>query len=79
MSVIAPIRALPVPSILPYDDEHQEFPDGFPGTNYGEKNRSEIMVKFPHDVTLTLQQAKFLEETLDTTKRVIYLGNFMLT
>ena len=37
------------------------------------------MVKFPHDVTLTLQQAKFLEETPDTTKRVKYLGNFLLT
>ena len=79
MSVFAPICALPVMSVHPYDDEHQEFPDGFPGTKYGEKNPSEIMVKFPHDITLTLQQAKFPEETPDTTKRVIYLGNFMLT
>ena len=37
------------------------------------------MVKFPHDVTLTLQQVKFPEETPDTTNRVIYPGNFMLT
>ena len=37
------------------------------------------MVKFPHNVTLTLQQVKFLEETPDTTMRPIYPGNFMLT
>ena len=55
MSVITPIHASPVPSVLPYDDKHQEFLDGFPGTNYGEKIPSEIMVKFPHDITLTLQ------------------------
>ena len=79
MSVYAPICASPIPSILPYDDEHQEFPDGFPGTKYGERNPSEITVKFPHDVTLILQQVKFPEETPDTTKRVIYPGNFMLT
>ena len=36
------------------------------------------MVKFPHNITLTLQQAKFPEETPDTTMRAIYLGNFML-
>ena len=78
-SVFAPVHASPVPSILPYNDKHQEFWDGFPGTNYGEKNPSEIMVKFPHNVTLTLQQVKYPEETPDTTKRVIYLGNFMLT
>ena len=77
-SVFAPVCASPIPSILPYDDECQEFPDGFP-SNYGEKHPSEITVKFPHDITLTLQQAKFLEETPDTTKTVIYPGNFMLT
>ena len=66
-SVFAPIHASPVPSIHPYDNECQEFPDGFPGTNYGEKTPSEIMVKFLHDTTLTLQQAKFPEETPDTT------------
>ena len=54
-----------IPSVLPYDDKRQEFLDGFPSTNYGEKNMSKIMVKFTHDVTLTLQQAKFLEETPD--------------
>ena len=37
MSVIAPVRASPIPSILPYNDEHQEFLDGFPGTKYGER------------------------------------------
>ena len=45
MSVVAPVHASSVPSVLPYDDERQEFPDGFPGTNYGEKNPSEIMAK----------------------------------
>ena len=69
-SVIAPVRALSVPSVLPYEDERQEFPDGFPGTHYGEKNPSEITAKIPHDVTLTLRQAKFPEETPDTTNRV---------
>ena len=79
MSVTAPIYASPIPSVHPYDDECQEFPDGFPGTKYGEKNPYKIMVNFPHDVTLTLQQAKFPEETPDTTKRVIYPGNIMFT
>ena len=79
MSVSAPVHASPVLSVHPYDDKRQEFPDGYPGTKYGEKKPSEIMVKFPHDVTLTLQQAKFPEETPDTTMRVICLGNFMLT
>ena len=37
------------------------------------------MVKFPHDITLTLEEAKLLEETPDTTLRAIYLGNFMST
>ena len=79
MSVTAPDHASSVLSVHPYNNECQDFPDGFPGTKYGEKNLSEITVKFPHDITLTLQQAKFLEETLDTTKKVIYPGNFMLT
>ena len=37
------------------------------------------MAKIPHDVALTLQHVKFLEETPDTTKRVKNPGNFMLT
>ena len=78
-SVFAPVHASPVPSVLPYDDEHQEFLDGFPSTDYGEKNPSETTVKFPNDATLTLRQAKFPEETPDTTKRVKYPGNFLLT
>ena len=36
-SVFAPVCASPIPSILPYNDECQEFPDGFPSTKYGEK------------------------------------------
>ena len=78
-SVIAPVCASSVPSVLPYGNERQEFPAGYPGTNYGEKNPSEITAKIPHDVTLTLQQAKFPEKTPDTTNRVKYPGNFLLT
>ena len=79
MSVIAPVHASPVPSVHPSDDEHQEFMEEFPGTKYGEENSSEITVKFPDDITLTLHQAKFLEETPDTTNRVIYPSNFLST
>ena len=78
-SVVAPVSAPSIPSVLPYDDEHQEFQDGFPGTKYGEKNPSEIIAKIPHKVTLTLQQSRFLEETPDTTNRVKYPGNLLLT
>ena len=78
-SVIAPVCASSVPSVLPYGNERQEFPAGYPGTNYGEKNPSEITAKIPYDVTLTLQQAKFPEKTPDTTNRVKYPGNFLLT
>ena len=78
-SVITPIHKLPVSSVHPYDDERQEFLDGFPGSNYGEKNLSEIMVKLPHDITLTLHQVKFPEGNPDTTKRALYLGNFKST
>ena len=78
-SIFAHVCALPIPSVLPYNNERQEFLDGFPSTKYGEKNPSEIMVKFAHDVTLTIQQVKFPEETPDTTMKVIYPGNFMLT
>ena len=78
-SVIAPVCASSVPSVLPYGNERQEFPAEYPGTNYGEKNPSEITAKIPYNVTLTLQQAKFLEKTPDTTNRVNYLGNFLLT
>ena len=63
-SVLAPIHALPVLSVHPSDDECQEFPDEFPGAKYGEKNSSEIMVKIPDDITLTLHELKFPEETL---------------
>ena len=68
-SVNAPVHASPIPCVLPDDGERQEFPDGIPGTNYGEKKPSEITTKIPHDITLTLQQAKFPEETPDTTNR----------
>ena len=79
MSVIAPVHALPIPSIHPSDNEHQEFLDEFPCTKYGEKNASEIMVIFSHNATLTLHQTKFLEETPNTTNRVIYPSKFMST
>ena len=61
MSVIAPIHALPILSVHPSDDKHQEIPDEFPSTSYGEKNRSKTMVKIPDDITLTLNQVKFPE------------------
>ena len=79
MSLIAPIHALPILSIHSSYDEHQEFPDEFPSTKYGEKNLSEITVTFPDNVTLTLNQVKFLEEAADTTNRVTYLSNFSST
>ena len=64
MSVIAPISASSVPSVHPSDAEHQEIPDKFPGTNYGEEFPSEIMVKIPDDVTQTLHNANFPEKHL---------------
>ena len=79
MSIFPPIHASHVLSVHPYDNERQEFPDGFPGTKYGEKNPSLNTVKFPHDVTPTLKQEKFPEDTPDTTMKVKYTGNFMLT
>ena len=66
-SVIAPIHALPIPSIHLTNHKHQEILDEFPSTNYGENNLSEIMAKIPDDITLTLHQAKFPEETPGTT------------
>ena len=36
-SVVAPICASPTPSVHPFDDEHQEFLDEFPGTKNGRK------------------------------------------
>ena len=45
----------------------------------GIKNPSESTVKFPHDITLTQQQAKFPEKTPYTTNREKYMGNFLLT
>ena len=77
MSVIAPISALPILSV--HLTNRQEFPDKFPGTNYGENLPSEIMAKFLDDITLTLHQAKFLEETLGTTNGAICPVNFLVT
>ena len=74
MSVTAPISASSIPSIHPSDDECQEIPDEFLGTNYGEKFPSEIMAKFPDNVTLTLHSVKFLEKPPDNLNG----GNFMV-
>ena len=79
MSVIAPVHALHVLSIHPSNNKNQEFPGEFPSTKYGEKKTSKITVKFPGDITLTLHQVKFLQETPDTTSRAIYRGNFSST
>ena len=53
--------------------------DEIPGTNYREKNLSEIMARIPDDVTLTLHQAKFLEETPGTTNGLNFLANYPVT
>ena len=76
MSVIAPISALSIPSIHPSDNEHQEIPDKFPGTNNGEKNPSKIMVKIPDDITLTLHNAKFPVKIPGNVNGVNYLVEF---
>ena len=55
------------------------FLDEFPSTNYGEKNLSKIMAEIPDDITLTLHQAKFLEETPGTLNGVKYPANFLVT
>ena len=73
------ISALPIESVHLSGEECQEFPDKFPGTNYGEKNPSEIMAKIPDNVTLTLHQVKFLEKTPGTTNGVKYLASFLVT
>ena len=78
-SVIAPVHASPVLSIHLTDDKCQEFPDEFPGMNHGEKLPSEIRAKIPDEITLTLCQAKFPEETPDTTNGVNFLAIFLVT
>ena len=79
MSVIAPISVSLIKSVSPTDDKHQEFLDEFPGTNYGEKNPSDIMAKIPDNITLTLHHMKFLEETPGTSNGVKYPANFPVT
>ena len=79
MSVVAPMQASPVLSVHLSDNNCQEFPDEFPGNNYGKKNPSEIMAKIPDNITLTLHQVKFTEETPGTTNGVKYLSNFLVT
>ena len=53
--------------------------DEFPGANYEEKIPSEIRAKIPDNVTLTLHQAKFSEETPGATNREKYLANYPVT
>ena len=60
-SVITPVHALSIPSIHPSDDKCQEILDKFPCINYGEKFLSDITVKIPDDITLTLHLVKFRE------------------
>ena len=62
-SVIAPLSALSIPSVHPSDVELQEIPSKIPITNYGEKYLVEITAKIFNNITLTLQQVKFLEKT----------------
>ena len=72
MSVVSPVSASPVPSGHLTNDERQEFPDEFPGTNNGEKLPSKITAKIPDDITLSLHQAKFLVGTPGITDGVKY-------
>ena len=65
MSAIAPICASSVLSVDPSDDEHQEIPDEFPGTNHREKFPAKITTKIPDNVTPTLCKVKFPEKTLE--------------
>ena len=79
VSVIAPIHTSPDPSAHSSDDKHQEIPDKFPSTNYGEKNPSVITAKIPNGITLTLHQAKFQDEAPGTSNGAKYLANFPLS
>ena len=79
MSVVAPIQALPVPSVHHFDDKCQEFPMNSPVLCMGREKTSKITVNFPDGITLTLHQAKFLEKTPDTTKGIIYPGYLLST
>ena len=63
-SVVAPVCASSILAIHLSDDECQEIPYIFPGTNYGEKFQSKIKVKIPDDVTLTQHNVRFLEKPL---------------
>ena len=78
-SVVPPVSASPIPSVCLTDDKCQKFPDKFPGTNYGENLPFKIMAKIPDDVTPTLHQAKFPEETPGNTNGVKYMGSFPVT
>ena len=77
MSVITPIHASSILSIHPSSDEHQEIPDAFPSTNFGEKFPGEIMAKIPDYITLTLHQAKFPEETPGNSNEVNFMVEFL--
>ena len=77
MSVIAPIHALPIPSVHPSDDKHQEILDKFHSTKYVEKSLSKVMAKFPSNITLTLHQAKFPERSPGNSDGVKYPVEFL--
>ena len=55
------------------------IPGQIPQSQLWEKKPSEITAKIPDDVTLTLHQVKFPEETPGTTDGVKYLANFPVT
>ena len=66
-SVVSAVASIHAPFILSVhlsDDEHQEILEEVRSTNYGEKIPVKITAKIPDKVTLTLCNAKFLEETL---------------
>ena len=76
-SVIASICASSIPSIHLSDDKCQEILEEFPGTNYGGRHPSKILVKIPADVTLTLHNAKFPEKTPGISNVVNFLVGFL--
>ena len=83
MSVLSDVVTVHTSSILsthPSDIEHQEIPDNFPFTNYGEKLLLEITTVFPSKIldgiTLTLNKMNFLTKIPHISNGAKYLVEF---
>ena len=72
-SVIAPVSASSVPSVVKYQEIQKEFPV----SNYGEKLLAEIAAKTWDDITLTQDHVKFLEKTPGNSNGTYYLVEFL--